>query len=64
APDSPTVGFGGEIDEVKIYNKAIGDINIQPSQSQLVINYPGTEGKHTVRVGTQSNVAETSVNCQ
>ena len=40
-----------------------GDVNIQPSRSGLVINYPGIEGRHVVRIGTSSGVAETTVNC-
>ncbi|MBI2085523.1 MAG: LamG domain-containing protein [Candidatus Aenigmarchaeota archaeon] len=55
--------FNGIIDEVKIYNKAVGDVNIQPSGSGLVINYPGMEGKHTIKIGTSSGVAETAVTC-
>ncbi|MBI2085405.1 MAG: LamG domain-containing protein [Candidatus Aenigmarchaeota archaeon] len=55
--------FDGVIDEVKIYNKAIGDVNIQPGSSGLVINYPGLEGKHAIKIGTSSNVAEAGVTC-
>ncbi len=55
--------WNGIIDEVKIYNKAAGDVNIQPGASGLVVNYPGTDGKHTVRVGTSSNIAEATVSC-
>ncbi len=55
--------FNGLIDEVKIYNKAVGEVNIQPSSSGLILNYPGTDGKHTVRIGTPSGVAETGVTC-
>lgn len=53
----------GLIDEVKIYNKITGDVNIQPSSSGLVINYPAKEGLHIVRVGTSSGAAEVSVRC-
>ncbi|MBI2085525.1 MAG: LamG domain-containing protein [Candidatus Aenigmarchaeota archaeon] len=53
----------GTIDEVKIYNKAIGDLNIQPSSSGLVINYPGLEGKHSVGIVTSSGAVETGVTC-
>jgi len=52
------------IDEVKIYSKDIGDINIQPQKSGLVIDYPAVEGDHTVRIGTSSNVVESKVTCQ
>ncbi len=55
--------WSGTIDEVKIYNKAAGDVSVQPSSSGLVVNYPGAEGKHTVRVGTSSNIAEATVSC-
>lgn len=55
--------FNGAIDDVKIYNKANGNVNIQPGGSGLVINYPGIEGRHTVRIGTFSGIAETSVTC-
>ena len=40
-----------------------GGVNIQPRQSGLVINYPGMEGRHTIRVGTSSTVAENTVVC-
>ncbi len=55
--------LNGLIDEVKLYKKSTGDVNIQPGQSAVIINYPGTEGLHTIRIGTSSNVAETSVTC-
>ncbi len=55
--------FNGAIDEVKIYNKANSDVNIQPSSSGLVINYPALQGGHTIRIGTSSGIAETVVTC-
>ncbi len=55
--------FDGTIDEVKIYNKAAGDVNIQPGKSGLIVSYPGVEGKHIVRIATSSNAAEASVAC-
>ncbi len=55
--------WNGLIDEVKIYNKANADVNIPPSGSGMVINYPVLEGKHTVKIGTSSGVAETTVTC-
>ncbi|MBI4177747.1 MAG: LamG domain-containing protein, partial [Candidatus Aenigmarchaeota archaeon] len=55
--------YNGVLDEIKVYTKSVGDVNIQPSASGIVINYPGIEGRHTVRVGTPSSVAETTVNC-
>ncbi len=55
--------FNGAIDEVKIYNKAAGDVNIQPGRSGLIVSYPGVEGKHTARIATSSNAAEASVAC-
>ncbi|MBI2085446.1 MAG: LamG domain-containing protein [Candidatus Aenigmarchaeota archaeon] len=56
--------YVGMIDEVKIYNKEIGDVNIQAQKSGLVIDYPAAEGNHIVRVGTSSNVAESKITCQ
>ncbi len=55
--------FNGVLDEIKIYNTISGNVNIQPEKSGLIINYPGTEGRHTVRIGTASNAAETTISC-
>ena len=55
--------INGIIDEAKIYNKASADVNIQPAQSDLVVSYPGIEGKHIVRIGTVSGIVETGVTC-
>ncbi len=57
------VGYKGDMDEVKIYNKADADVNIPPSGSGMVINYPVLEGKHTVKIGTSSSVTEAGVTC-
>ncbi len=56
--------FRGTIDEAAVYTKTIGDFNIQPGKSGLAVNYPGTTGKHNIRIGTSSNTAETIVECQ
>ncbi|MFH0889664.1 MAG: LamG domain-containing protein [Candidatus Aenigmatarchaeota archaeon] len=53
----------GLIDDVKIYNRAVGDLDIQPSRSKLVVFYPAIAGRHTIRIATSSNAAETSVTC-
>ncbi|MBI2085648.1 MAG: LamG domain-containing protein [Candidatus Aenigmarchaeota archaeon] len=55
--------FKGSIDDVKVYNKVAGNVNIPSGASGLVINYPGTTGRHNIRIGTSSSVAETSVIC-
>ncbi|MBI4177338.1 MAG: LamG domain-containing protein [Candidatus Aenigmarchaeota archaeon] len=55
--------LNGLIDEVRLYKRSTGDVNIQPGQSAVVINYPGTEGRHATRIGTSTNVAEASVTC-
>lgn len=55
--------LNGRVDEVKVYSKSTGDFNIQPGSSGLVINYPGTEGRHSIRVATSSGATETTVTC-
>ncbi|MBI4177458.1 MAG: hypothetical protein HY516_03760, partial [Candidatus Aenigmarchaeota archaeon] len=55
--------FTGTVDEVKVYTSVIGSVNIQPGKSGPIISYPGAEGKHIIRIGTSTNVAETSVTC-
>ncbi len=55
--------FGGVIDEVKVSNKTVGDVNIKPGAKGLIVNYPGVEGRHTIRVATPANAAEATVSC-
>ncbi len=55
--------FGGVIDEVKVFNKTTGNVNIKPGAKGLIVNYPGLEGRHTVRVATPANTIETAVSC-
>lgn len=55
--------FTGYIDEVKIYGKGVGDVNIQPGSSGIVINYPGIDGKHSLKIATSSSTVEAVVNC-
>ncbi|MBI2085285.1 MAG: LamG domain-containing protein [Candidatus Aenigmarchaeota archaeon] len=55
--------FKGTIDEVEVHNKIKADININPGESALLVNYPGTEGAHSIRIGTAAGVVETSVTC-
>lgn len=55
--------MGGLLDEIKVYNKNVGDINVQPGKSGMIINYPGATGKHTIKIATSSSTAETAVIC-
>ncbi len=55
--------FNGAIDEIKVYTTASSDINLQPGTSGLVISYPGSEGRHSIRIGTSSSIAESAVTC-
>ena len=68
------IHFDGKLDEMIIYNRILTEteiteyyeqtsVNIQPGQAGLVISYPRIEGKHIIRVGTSSGIAETSVAC-
>ncbi|MBI4176994.1 MAG: hypothetical protein HY516_01360 [Candidatus Aenigmarchaeota archaeon] len=61
--------FIGTIDEVRIYNRVLSAseikfiYGIKPGESALAIDYPAAPGKHVVRIGTPSGIAETSVYC-
>ncbi len=55
--------FTGYIDEVKIYGTGTGDVNIQPGSSGVIMNYPGIDGKHSLKIATSLSAVEAVVNC-
>ncbi|MBI4176961.1 MAG: LamG domain-containing protein [Candidatus Aenigmarchaeota archaeon] len=63
APAGGNYWMKGYIDDLRVYNKATGGLSIQPGSSVLAIDQPSVSGRHSVRIGTPSGVAETSVVC-
>ncbi len=61
--------FNGMADEVRIYSRALTPTEIkflhgiQPGDAALAVDYTAGPGKHSVRIGTSSGIAETTVNC-
>ncbi len=61
--------FIGTIDDIRIYNRVLSQqeikflYGVRPGDSALAIDYPAGSGKHSVRIGTSSGIAETSVTC-
>ncbi len=64
-----TQSFIGTIDEIRVYSRVLSQqeikflYGVQPGDSGLAIDYPAAPGKHSVRIGTSSNIVETSVVC-
>ncbi|MBI2085512.1 MAG: LamG domain-containing protein [Candidatus Aenigmarchaeota archaeon] len=55
--------YRGVMDDLKVYNKNTGTFNIQPGNAAVLVNYPATEGRHQIKIGTSSGVSESTVTC-